>query len=147
MKKLLVTTIATGLLLVGCNSTKTSDKLASQSPIATSIDLSKVVDDKAPVTINPGRFTAQTVTYRLPRVVQGTYSVSDFGKYIDDFKAVDYKGNVLPATKVDTNTWTIANATQLDYITYNVNDTFDQEVTGGIGGEHHFSSRNKYRAD
>lgn len=139
MKKLLVTTIATGLLLVGCNSTKTSDKLASQSPIATSIDLSKVVDDKAPVTINPGRFTAQTVTYRLPRVVQGTYSVSDFGKYIDDFKAVDYKGNALPATKVDTNTWTIENATQLDYITYNVNDTFDQEVTGGIGGEAPFS--------
>ena len=139
MKKLLVTTIATGLLLVGCNSTKTSDKLASQSPIVTSIDLSKVIKDKAPVTINPGRFTQETVTYRLPRVVQGTYSVSDFGKYVDDFKAFDYKGNELPTVKVDTNTWTIANATQLDYITYNTNDTFDQEVTGGIGGEAPFS--------
>ncbi|AXO79114.1 peptidase M61 [Olleya aquimaris] len=141
MKKLLVTTLATGLLLVGCNSTKTTDKLASQTPIATSIDLSKVVNDKAPVTINPGRFTTQTVTYRLPRVVQGTYSVSDFGKYIDDFKAFDYKGNELPTTKVDTNTWTIANATQLDYITYNANDTFDQEANsgGGIGGEVPFS--------
>ncbi|MFQ3239558.1 MAG: putative metalloprotease with PDZ domain [Olleya marilimosa] len=139
MKKLLVTTIATGLLLVGCNSTKTSDKLASQSPIVTSIDLSKVINDKAPVTINPGRFTQETVTYRLPRVVQGTYSVSDFGKYVDDFKAFDYKGNELPTVKVDTNTWTIANATQLDYITYNTNDTFDQEVTGGIGGEAPFS--------
>ncbi|PIB31783.1 peptidase M61 [Gaetbulibacter sp. 5U11] len=139
MKKLLVTTIATGLLLVGCNSTKTSDKLASQSPTVTSIDLSKVINDKAPVTINPGRFTQETVTYRLPRVVQGTYSVSDFGKYVDDFKAFDYKGNELPTVKVDTNTWTIANATQLDYITYNTNDTFDQEVTGGIGGEAPFS--------
>jgi predicted metalloprotease with PDZ domain len=139
MKKLLVTTIATGLLLVGCNSTKTSDKLASQSPIVTSVDLSKVLNDKAPVTINPGRFTEQTVTYRLPRVVQGTYSVSDFGKYVDDFKAFDYKGTELPTVKVDTNTWTIANATQLDYITYNANDTFDQEVTGGIGGEAPFS--------
>lgn len=139
MKKLLVTTIATGLLLVGCNSTKTSDKLASQSPIVTSIDLSKIINDKAPVTINPGRFTQETVTYRLPRVVQGTYSVSDFGKYVDDFKAFDYKGNELPTVKVDTNTWTIANATQLDYITYNTNDTFDQEVTGGIGGEAPFS--------
>ncbi|MEQ3664337.1 MULTISPECIES: peptidase M61 [unclassified Olleya] len=139
MKKLLVTTIATGLLLVGCNSTKTSDKLASQSPIVTSIDLSKVLNDKAPVTINPGRFTEQTVTYRLPRVVQGTYSVSDFGKYVEDFKAFDYKGTELPTVKVDTNTWTIANATQLDYITYNANDTFDQEVTGGIGGEAPFS--------
>ncbi|WP_397362643.1 peptidase M61 [Olleya sp. R77988] len=141
MKKILVATIATGLLLVGCNSTKTVDKLASQTPIATSIDLSKVANDKAPVTINPGRITEQTVTYRLPRVVQGTYSVSDFGKYIDDFKAFDYKGNELATSKTDTNTWTIANATQLDYITYNANDTFDQEAAsgGGIGGDVPFS--------
>ncbi|RAJ12024.1 M61 family metallopeptidase [Olleya aquimaris] len=141
MKKLLVTTIAAGLLLVGCGGTKTLDPLASQTPIATTIDLSKVVNDKAPVTINPGRFTEETVTYRLPRVVQGTYSVSDFGKYIDDFKAFDYKGNELATNKVDTNTWTISNATELDYITYNANDTFDQEAAsgGGIGGDVPFS--------
>ncbi|WGD34630.1 peptidase M61 [Olleya sp. YS] len=141
MKKLLLTTIAAGLLLVGCGGTKTTDKLASQTPIATTIDLSKVVNDKAPVTINPGRFTEETVTYRLPRVVQGTYSVSDFGKYIDDFKAFDYKGNELATNKVDTNTWAISNATELDYITYNANDTFDQEANsgGGIGGEVPFS--------
>ena len=144
MKKHLLSVVFAGVLLVGCNATKTgggksTNDLASLNPIETTLDLTKVVDDKAPVTINPGRFTAETVTYRLPRVVQGTYSVSDFGKYIDDFKAVDYNGNELPVVKTDTNTWTISNATNLDMITYNVNDTFDMEVQGGIGNEVPFS--------
>ena len=97
------------------------------------------MDDKVPVTINPGRFTTETVTYYLPKVVQGTYSVSNFGKYIANFKAFDYKGNEMPTSKTDLNTWVIKNAKQLDKITYWVNDTFDQEKEGGIGKEEPFS--------
>jgi len=138
MKRILSAFIV-GVILVGCGSAKRINDLAINLPITTSIDLTKVIDDKAPVTINPGRFTVETVTYHLPRVVQGTYSVSDFGKYIDDFKAFNYEGNELSVNKVNTNTWTISNATNLDYITYNVNDTFDVETTGGIGGDTPFS--------
>jgi predicted metalloprotease with PDZ domain len=138
MKRILSAFII-GVILVGCGSAKRINDLAVNLPISTSIDLTKVSDDKAPVIINPGRFTVETVTYHLPRVVQGTYSVSDFGKYIDDFKAFNYEGNELSVDKVDTNTWTISNATDLDYITYNVNDTFDVETTGGIGGDTPFS--------
>lgn len=128
------------VILVGCGSAKPkADDLAVNNPIETALDLTAVVDDKVPVIINPGRFTTETVTYRLPRVVQGTYSVSDFGKYIEGMKALDYKGNELEVTKVDTNTWTIADATNLDKLTYYVNDTFDIESTGGIGGENPFS--------
>ncbi len=137
--KIISTLLIASTILTGCGSTKTNTNLASMSPIETSIDLTKVVNDKAPVTINPGRFTVETVTYRMPRVVQGTYSVSDFGKYVDDFKAFDYNGNNLPVTKLDTNTWTIANAKQLDKISYYVNDTFDIEEQGGIGEEQPFS--------
>ncbi|MGB5982222.1 MAG: peptidase M61 [Nonlabens sp.] len=126
-------------LLASCSSLKQKNDLATQNPIETSMDLTTVVEDKLPVTINPGRFVTESVTYRLPRVVQGTYSVSDFGKYIDDLKAFDYKGNELMATKADDNTWTIDNAMELDYITYLVNDTFDIEQTGGIGNEQPFS--------
>lgn len=140
MNKNILATAVAGILLVGCSSTKTSvNDLAIKNPIATLVDLTKTTDDKVPVTINPGRFTTEKVTYRLPRVVQGTYSVSDFGKYVDDFKAFDYKGIEIPVTKVDTNTWEIANAVSLDKITYLVNDTFDIEKTGGIGGDTPFS--------
>ncbi len=129
-----------GIILASCTATKTSSNdLATSLPIETSINLSKVENDKAPVIINPGRFTTETVTYRIPKVVQGTYSVSNFGKYIDDFKALDYKGNELTFTKTDTNTWTISNAKQLDKITYLVNDTYDTEVSGRIGSDNPFS--------
>ncbi|WP_417800427.1 peptidase M61 [Tenacibaculum sp.] len=139
-KSILTTAAIAALLLTSCNSTKkTTNDLAAQAPIVTTLDLTKVDNDKVPVTINPGRFTVDKVTYRLPRVVQGTYSVSDFGKYVDSFKALDYEGNELEATKVDTNTWEITNAQKLDKVTYLVNDTFDMEVSGGIGGETPFS--------
>lgn len=133
-------TLFAGAVLVSCGTSKTTAKdLATKVPIETSINLFNITDDKTPVTINPGRFTKETVTYRLPRVIQGTYSVSDFGKYIDDFKAIDYKGNELTVVKTDTNTWTIANAKQLDKITYMVNDTYDIEANGGIGKDTPFS--------
>ncbi len=129
-----------GILIASCNSTKnTSNDLATSLPIEAFINLSDIQEDKVPVTINPGRFTEETVTYHLPRVIQGTYSVSNFGKYIDAFKAYDYNGNEMPVTKTDTNTWTIVNAKKLDKITYLVNDTFDMEKEGGIGKEEPFS--------
>ena len=138
MKKKLAV-ILLGGVLASCGSGKIQNDLAESTPIYSQIDLTKVDNDRVPVIINPGRFSRDTVTYRLPKVVQGTYSVSDFGKYIDDLKAIDYDGNEMTIEKQDTNTWMIIGATKLDKITYLVNDTFDQEAIGGIGGEVPFS--------
>ncbi len=138
--RVLVASLCFGSLIVGCGAGKTGvNDLAVNTPIQTQIDLSKVLDDKAPVVINPGRFTTPQVTYRLPRVVPGTYAVSDFGKYIEDFKALDYSGNEMEVTSLDKNSWVIKNAKKLDKITYRVNDTYDIELKGGIGGEQPFS--------
>ncbi|MBT8325528.1 MAG: peptidase M61, partial [Winogradskyella sp.] len=139
MKHRIVILLITALFMACGSSKPVANDLAVNNPIASSINLSEVVNDKVPVTIDPGRFTQETVTYRLPRVVQGTYSVSDFGKYIEEFKALDYNGNELAVNKVDTNTWTISSAENLDKLTYYVNDTYDIEVTGGIGGDVPFS--------
>jgi len=140
MKIRIVSAFLVAMMLASCSATKKSgNDLAVSVPIDTQINLTEVVNDKVPVIINPGRFTSETVTYHLPKVVQGTYSVSDFGKYVDEFKAYDYKGNELSFKKTDTNTWIINNAVNLDYIKYFVNDTFDVEVTGGIGGDTPFS--------
>lgn len=134
------TAISAVVLLSSCGSaSKSANDLAVSLPIETSIDLTSITNDKAPVVINPGRFTINTVTYRLPKVIPGTYSVSNFGKYVDDFKAYDYKGNEMPVTKQDDNTWVIADAKKLDKISYLVNDTYDIETEGGIGKEQPFS--------
>ena len=127
-------------LIMACGPAKPKvDDLAISNPIATAMDLTKVDNDRVPVVINPGRFTIETVTYRLPRVVQGTYSVSNFGRYVEEFKAFDYDGNEIETSNIDKNSWTINNAKSLDRIEYYVNDSFDTEQTGGIGGEDPFS--------
>jgi predicted metalloprotease with PDZ domain len=139
--KQLFTLFAISVLLASCGgvSKSTVNDLATSNPITVQINLSEVSDDKVPVTVDPGRFTQETVVYRLPKVVQGTYAISDFGKYIDDIKAVDYDGNALTISKLDDNSWSISDATKLDKVTYFVNDTFDQETVGGIGEEVPFS--------
>ncbi|WP_109437607.1 peptidase M61 [Aquimarina sp. AU119] len=121
--------ISIGVLLIGCGTKNPSNDIATNSPIATAIDLTQVKEDKIPVTIDPGRFTQDSVKYYIPKVVQGTYAVSDFGKFVDEVKAFDYEGNEINIEKKDTNIWLIPNAKQLDKITYLVNDTYDIENT------------------
>lgn len=128
------------ITLIGCSASKPKiDDTAINNPIITAINLTEVKDDKVPVTINPGRFVQDTVIYRLPKVIQGTYAISNFGAYVEGFKAIDYKGKTLPVSQKDKNTWIITNASKLDKIEYLVNDTFDQETIGGFGNEVPFS--------
>lgn len=114
---------------------KTGDSLsnteppATEKPISSSLDLTKVDNDRVWVEIDPGSFSKDTVIFRLPRVVQGTYDVSDFGSFVEDFVAYDYSGAPIAFKKIDTNSWEIPNARQLDKLGYYVNDTFDIEGT------------------
>jgi len=100
MKKFLA--ISYIAVLLGCGAKKNSNDLAINSPVKVTIDLTQVTDDKVPVFINPGRFTQDTVKYYLPKVVQGTYAVSDFGKFIEGFKAYNFEGNEVPVKKEGT---------------------------------------------
>lgn len=102
---------------------------ADQTPIAATLDLVNINDDKVWVEIDPGMFSMDTVLFRLPKVVQGTYAESDFGSFAEGLIAYDYKGEEIPATQLDENSWSIADATELDRIGYYVNDTFDIEAT------------------
>lgn len=126
-------------IFFSCGTKNVINDLAIDQPITAQLDLVNINDDKVKVVIDPGRFINDTIVYRLPRVVQGTYAVSDFGRYVEDIKGQDYQGNVITPNKLDTNTWSFTNGKNLDMITYWVNDTFDQEVQGGIGEEVPFS--------
>ena len=108
---------------------KEAEKIASQTPISTSMNLADLSNDRVWVEINPGLFTQDTVTYRIPRVVQGTYDISNFGSFAEDFVAYNYLGTEMSVNRTDDNTWIIPNAQKLDRIGYYVNDTFDIENT------------------
>lgn len=89
------------------------------------IDLTKANDDRLPVEITVPSIAEDTVEYHMPKVVPGTYSISDFGRFVDKFKALDEEGNELSVEETSTNRWTIMNATKLDKITYWIEDSFD----------------------
>lgn len=134
MKKTITTIIrilcipAIFCLSTSCKPSQVTTEI-NTSPILASIDLFNVVDDKVKVEIKIQYLTSDTISYYLPKIVPGTYQNNDYGKYIEDFKALDKEGNPLYVQKYGNNRWKINNTKQLDKITYLVNDTFDTENT------------------
>jgi len=107
--------------------------------IQASINLNEVTNDQVLVTVNAPKVSTNEITYHIPKTVPGTYSEDNYGRYIEDLKAYDKKGNVLTVKKTDQNSWTISNAKSLNKITYLVNDTFDSEKGTGFGQDDIFS--------
>jgi predicted metalloprotease with PDZ domain len=57
--------------------------------IAVAIDLNTVVDDKVKIEINPQKIKQASITYYIPAIVPGTYAMSNYGRFVSDFKAFD----------------------------------------------------------
>ncbi len=99
---------------------------ASENGYTVSINLNEVVDDKLLVEILVPTVDSDTVEFHIPKVVPGTYSISDFGRFISEFTAKDDQGDTLLVDRISTNRWKIVGATNLNSISYYVDDTFDR---------------------
>lgn len=138
MKRIFFTLTVTSILW-SCKTIAPSSSTALKQEVEVNINLNDVKDDKVLVAINTPKFSTEEITYSIPKMVPGTYSDDDYGRYIDDLKAFDSKGNLLIVKKLDTNSWSITNAKNLKTITYSVNDTYDTEKGKGFGKEDIFS--------
>jgi len=138
MKKLLFA-FAIATIVWSCKTAISSTSASVKEEIQVNINLNEIKDDKVLVTVKTPKITTDEVTYYVPKTVPGTYSEDNFGKYIEDVKAFDKKGNALIVKNLDTNSWSIANAKMLDKITYLVNDTYDTETGKGFGSDDIFS--------
>lgn len=129
MKKILLALVFASVLW-SCKTTSTATSIIpkSKEQILVQINLINIKNDKVLVTVNAPEILTDTITYRLPRMVPGTYSDDNYGRYIENLKAFDTKGNLLKLKQIDANSWFISNAKTLDKITYWVNDTFDTET-------------------
>ena len=96
------------------------------------LDLVNIKEDKVKVTVDPGKFTSSEISFHIPKTVPGTYSIDNYGQFIENFKAIDYLGAQLLVIKTDVNSWKIEDATNLDKVTYLVNDTFDIDGEKGV---------------
>lgn len=136
MKKLFIPAVFASLLITSCAPSTgemieetTREASFDQKAIESTIDLTAINDDRLLVQIDPGMFMEDYVLFRMPRVVQGTYSISNFGTFVEELKAISYGGTEMEVTRPDSNSWLIAGADSLDRIEYYVNDTFDIEGT------------------
>lgn len=123
------------ILLAAALAVFTSQFCAAQSKnnnVQVTIDLTAVKDDKVMVTVVPPKISTSEIAFKIPKIVPGTYAEDDYGKFVDNFKAFDAKGNALVVAKMDDNSWTVRDAKKLAKITYWVNDTYDIEDTHDI---------------
>lgn len=126
-------------VLWSCKTTSSSTASSIKDEVQVNINLTDINKDKVLVTVLSPKIKTDEITYHIPKTVPGTYSEDNFGRYIDDLKAFDKKGNALTVKKTDENSWSISNAKTLDKITYLVNDTYDTEKGKGFGSEDIFS--------
>jgi len=95
--------------------------------VKVTIDLVNVQQDQVNVSVFPPKINSDDIIFYIPKIVPGTYAISDFGNFIETVKAYDAKGKELPVAKMDENSWKISQAKKLTKVTYKVNDTFDVE--------------------
>ena len=138
MKKIIFA-FAFATVLWSCKTASTASATSNKEEIQVNINLNEIKNDKVLVTVKSPKIKTDEVAYHIPKTVPGTYSEDNYGKYIDDLKAFDKKGNPLTVKKTDENSWSIAKAKTLDKITYWVNDTYDTEKGEGFGSGDIFS--------
>ena len=102
------------------------------APYRFTIDLTAAKNDRVPVTLEVPALSQTEVVYNMPKIVPGTYSIYNFGRFLTDFKALDKNGQPLAVEKLDENRWKISNARSLSRITYWVDDTFDSDQENAV---------------
>ncbi|SEA89910.1 Predicted metalloprotease, contains C-terminal PDZ domain [Flavobacterium gillisiae] len=138
MKKIIFAFAFTSILW-SCKTANSVPTAATKDQVQVAINLDVITNDQVMVTVNAPSIKTDEITYHIPKTVPGTYSEDNYGRYIEDLKAYDTKGNLLAVKKVDVNSWSISKAKTLDKITYLVNDSFDTEKGTKFGDEDIFS--------
>jgi predicted metalloprotease with PDZ domain len=138
MKKIIFAFAFTSILW-GCKTVNSVTTAATKEQVQVSINLDAITNDQVMVTVKAPSVKTDEITYHIPKTVPGTYSEDNYGRYIEDLKAYDTKGNLLVVKKLDVNSWSISKAKTLDKITYLVNDSFDTEKGTKFGAEDIFS--------
>ncbi len=130
------------LIVVSCKSTQTISVPQSQENKVV-IDAYNTAKDHIQVSFYPIKQQYQEIDFFLPKIIPGTYSIDNYGQFVENIKAYDASGNELNIVQKDTSEWHISNAEKLHKIEYLVNDSYDIEEDhdvfspAGTNIEHH----------
>lgn len=127
MNKRNILPLLLALVLASCTTSRKSST-SNVPELKATIDLVNVQDDKVRVTVVPPAFPKGPVSYQFAKIIPGTYAIADYGRYVEDLKAMDASGKPVPVNRTDSNTWVISEGAKLATISYLVNDTYDCEA-------------------
>lgn len=99
----------------------------AQEKYKVTVNLDRVVDDKVQVTCRMPKVDQDEIEFRIPKIVPGTYSIYDFGRFFSGFKAFDAQGDELQTQRLTDNRILIKNSRQLSTVSYWIEDTFDSD--------------------
>ena len=95
------------------------------------VNLNDIKNDKLQVDMVVPKISERDVEFHMPKTVPGTYSISDFGRFLSDVRAFDIEGNRLEVSKISTNRWKIK-GNGLYKLSYWVEDTYDSNKQNPI---------------
>jgi predicted metalloprotease with PDZ domain len=92
------------------------------------INLNDVQEDQLFVELSvPTSITDKDLTFKFPKIIPGTYEISNYGQFVSSLKAFDRRGKEYPVERIDQNTWKI-DGKKITKITYRIQDTWDAEL-------------------
>ncbi|MGK9124976.1 peptidase M61 [Olivibacter sp. SA151] len=96
------------------------------------VNLNQTKEDKVEVSLIPPKSQDKEVIFSFPKIIPGTYAISDYGKFISNVAAFDRRGKKLRVARLNDNQWKISKARRLHTIKYTVNDIFDADTPHDI---------------
>jgi len=118
------------LLLLLTGTSLKSFSVADKDKYYYKVNLTQVKDDKLFVELTAPRIKDTEIIYYMPKIIPGTYSIADYGRYVSELKAYDKKGKELTVERIDDNSWKIGKANKLAKLSYWIEDSFDSELEG-----------------
>src|SRR4051812_10689386 len=97
-----------------------------------SVNLLNIQNNQITVDLLTPVITTQTAVFAFPKIIPGTYRISDYGKFISNLHALDGTGKQLVVKRLNDNEWEIQNAKQVRKISYTVRDIFNSNVPNAV---------------
>ena len=97
--------------------------------ITYSVDLLNTKEHKVLVTIDLKKSGAKVATYQMPAWAPGAYAMTNYGRFVSDFKATGIDGKAKRVEKIGENRWKIYDAKDLRQIKYNVGNSYKDSTS------------------
>jgi predicted metalloprotease with PDZ domain len=93
------------------------------------VDLRNTSSGRVQVTVEMEMMGAEVVSYQMPAWAPGAYAMTNFGRFVENFKAYGYDGKEKPIDRIDENRWLIRHGKDIQKLTYDVTNSYKDSTS------------------